>query len=334
MLYAKWLNHSAHFSDQSEASAAVDSGHTAAKPMLAANADEFVFHLDKVCFSEFPVQEYALRGWCGINRVEAPSELWLEADGLRVPCLTGGDRPDVALHFGRAKMRKCGFAARVPVRDRRSRLEFFAAETGGESLFTLLDASIWEDPETSADDVYRNWLQREEKSLFWAPGKIVEGLATLRYLPLISVILPTFNTDVYHLHRCVTSLLSQKYARWEVCISDDGSWDPRTLSALGKLPALDQRISVTFNSRNEGISAASNGSLKRAKGDFVVLLDHDDELHPYALLELVRQLNLTPDADLVYSDEDKIDQAGLRSHPAFKPGYDEDLLLAFNYIGH
>ena len=333
VLYPKFLNHSAHLSDRSEASVAVDSCHTAAKPMPVAATDGYFFHMDEVWFSDFPAQEYGLTGWCATNRVEALPELWLEADGRRVPCLTGGDRPDVARHFDRPKMRKCGFAARVPVRNRRTRLEFFSSEAEGESLFTLPDASAWESTEVCAD-VYRDWLQREERSLFWAPGKIVEELGKLRYLPLISVILPTFNTDVYHLHRCVTSLISQKYIRWELCISDDGSCDPRTVSALGKLAALDERISVTFNPRNEGISAASNGSLHRAKGDFVVLLDHDDELHPYALLEVVRQLNLTPDADLIYSDEDKIDQAGLRSHPAFKPGYDEDLLLAFNYIGH
>jgi hypothetical protein len=324
------LSQSEQLSGEPAASTGIDSSQV--NPELTfSDADTFIFHVDEVLFSDFPVQEYALTGWCGTDLLEARSELWLQADGRRVPCLTGVDRPDVARHFGRPKMRACGFAARTPVWGRGSRLEFFAAETGGESLFTLFDPSIWVNLKS---DVYRDWLRENEKSLFWSPDRILAGIAALRYFPLISVILPTFNTDVYHLHRCVTSLMSQKYANWELCISDDGSWDPRTLGALGRLSEVDRRITVTFNRHNQGISASSNVSLERAKGEFVVLLDHDDELHPYALLEIVRQLDLTPDADLIYSDEDKIDQAGRRSQPAFKPSYDEDLLLAFNYIGH
>jgi hypothetical protein len=318
---------SAKLPAQSTAQAGIESKATAVV------SERWVFHIDKVRFSDFPLQEYAVTGWCGTGRLEAPAELWLEAGGHRVPCLIGGDRPDVSQYFGPAAMRKCGFAARIAVSCRRIRLEFFPQEAGGEPLFTLLDASVWESAEEKGDS-YRDWLRKREAALFWVPGKVSAELSALRHLPLISVILPTLNTGVYHLHRCVGSVLSQKYANWELCIRDDGSWDTRTLDAFEKLSALDPRISVMFHARNGKTSASVNRALESVQGEFAVLLDHEDELHPYALLEVVRQLNLTPETDLIYSDEDRIDQAGLRSQPAFKPAYDEDLLLAFNYIGH
>jgi hypothetical protein len=91
---------------------------------------------------------------------------------------------------------------------------------------------------------------------------------------------------------------------------------------------------LSFSEKRSGISAASNRSIAESTGEFVTLLDHDDELHPSALLEVVRCLSACPAADVIYSDEDKIDQVGVRSHPAFKPKFDEDLLCGFNYLGH
>jgi hypothetical protein len=85
---------------------------------------------------------------------------------------------------------------------------------------------------------------------------------------------------------------------------------------------------------NGGISQASNHALQNACGEFVLFLDHDDELHPFALLELIRCMNQHPDCQVVYSDEDMLDRYGRRCRPAFKPDFDEDRLLSSNYICH
>jgi glycosyltransferase involved in cell wall biosynthesis len=170
--------------------------------------------------------------------------------------------------------------------------------------------------------------------LFWSEDEIADRLSALAYQPLISVILPTYNTDLNFLERSVQSVREQHYSHWQLCVADDGSSDDRVIEYLRRVAAQDPRVVVTVRESNGGISAASNTALKTAKGDFVVLLDHDDELHPFALLEVVRHLNTNETADLIYSDEDKIDHIGRRSQPAFKPDFDMDMFLSFDYLGH
>ncbi len=295
----------------------------------------FIFHLDEVRYSDFPAREYMVCGWCASPELESVTELWLEAEGRRTPCLVGLPRPDVAMHFAQPPLAEAGFAGKIAVSGPDTRLDFFAANAAAAEPILTLHRPVRFDNNDPRPNEYRDaWLPQNEPNLFWTEAEIPEKLASFRQKPVISVILPTFNTDLYHLHRCVMSVAGQKYPNWELCISDDGSTDSRTLAALAELAGRDRRISVQLCARNGGISESSNRALERAGGEFVVLLDHDDELHPYALLEIVRELNLHPDADLLYSDEDKIDQTGNRSEPAFKPAFDEDILLAFCYIGH
>ncbi len=143
----------------------------------------------------------------------------------------------------------------------------------------------------------------------------------------ISIILPTYNTPLYYLDRCIRSVVRQVYPFWQLCITDDGSSDPRVLRELKGWATCDRRICVNFREKQGGISAASNSAIDGATGEFIVLLDHDDELHPLALKEVAERLTAVPDADLIYSDEDKIDDHGRRTHPVFKPNFDADLLV-------
>ena len=93
-------------------------------------------------------------------------------------------------------------------------------------------------------------------------------------------------------------------------------------------------MKVEHLSRNQGIAGASSHGLRLATGDFVALLDHDDELPPEALFEVVKRLNEDPDLDLIYTDEDKLTPDGRRVEPFFKPDWSPDLLLSMNYITH
>lgn len=154
------------------------------------------------------------------------------------------------------------------------------------------------------------------------------------YRPLISIITPVYNTDPKWLRAAVESVRRQAYPHWELCLCDDASTSAATRAALDQLAQSDARIKVTRLPQNGGISAASNAALALARGEFIVRLDHDDELAPEALFELARLLNQHPDADVVYSDHDKLEADGSRSEPYFKPDWSPDLFLSYMYLCH
>lgn len=161
-----------------------------------------------------------------------------------------------------------------------------------------------------------------------------DKLASFSWQPLISILLPTFNTNLRFLELCFRSVLEQRYSNWQLCVVDDCSSDARVVEYIRRAAPEDARIQLEVSATNGGISAASNRALAMARGEFIVLLDHDDELHPFALFEVVAALNGNPQLALIYSDEDKIDRDGHRVCPAFKPDFDMDIFLSFDYLGH
>lgn len=161
-----------------------------------------------------------------------------------------------------------------------------------------------------------------------------ERVRALESTPLISILLPAYETPETLLRRCLDSLLDQVYRQWEVCAVDDASASPRVSRLLGEYAARDKRIRFIRRDTNGHISAASNDALAMACGTYVALMDHDDELRAHALLEVAERLVADPDLRLVYSDEDKIDEQGRRFDPNFKPDWNPDLLLSQNYMSH
>jgi glycosyltransferase involved in cell wall biosynthesis len=168
-----------------------------------------------------------------------------------------------------------------------------------------------------------------------------EQLATLRRKatsvpsrPLISVIIPVYNTPERWLTKAIESVRSQAYPNWELCIADDASTEPHLRPLLEEYRRKDARIKVVFRSENGRVSAASNSALELATGEFATLLDHDDELAPHALLCCAEIILAHADAEVIYSDEDKIDEQGYRFDPYFKPDWNPDLLTSQNYFSH
>lgn len=160
---------------------------------------------------------------------------------------------------------------------------------------------------------------------------------SLRYWakrPLISVVMPTWNTPVELLRAAVESVCNQSYPCWELCIADDASTRKETLALLREIESRDARIKVAYRSENGHISAASNSALALATGDYVAFLDHDDTLAEHALYFVAQAVIEHPDATIIYSDEDKIDGTGHRFDPHFKPEWNPDLLHSINYISH
>lgn len=152
--------------------------------------------------------------------------------------------------------------------------------------------------------------------------------------PKISVLMPTYNSDITFLTAAIESVIQQSYENWELCIADDASTRPDVVALLKAYAANEPRIKITFRDTNGHISAASNSALELATGDYVGLLDHDDLLTPDAMHQVAQAINNHPDADLIYSDEDKIDARGQRFDPYFKSDFNYELLLAQNMISH
>lgn len=178
---------------------------------------------------------------------------------------------------------------------------------------------------------YPNWLARNEVLDIEA---MTQEIATFHYQPKISIAMPVYNVEEKWLRLCIDSILNQVYTNWELCMADDASTDPNVKKILTEYQQLDERIRVVFREQNGHISEATNSALAIATGEFVALLDNDDELAINAFYEVVKVLNENPELDLIYSDEDKIDMNGNRSDPAFKPDWSPDLLLGTNYISH
>ena len=159
-------------------------------------------------------------------------------------------------------------------------------------------------------------------------------VARMETKPVFSVVMPTYETPPALLEKAVESVKAQLYDAWELCIADDGSKNPDTREMLKRYAAEDPRIKVTFRETNGHISAASNSALDLATGEWIALLDHDDELTEDALYWMAASLEADPDADILYSDEDKIDEEGRISDPYFKPDWSPELFLSQNMINH
>ncbi len=183
-----------------------------------------------------------------------------------------------------------------------------------------------------APSEYQQWFERHRAT----PRDLERMRSESRAFaskPLVSVITPVFDTPVQRLEEAIESVLAQAYENWELLLIDDGSSDGDLLRALPRLAARDRRIIVQSLGKHEGISAASNQGLALARGEWITFLDHDDVLEPDALFQIVKLLQTHPDADLIYSDEDKLGEDGFEA-PLFKPDWSPDFFLSYNYVGH
>lgn len=151
--------------------------------------------------------------------------------------------------------------------------------------------------------------------------------------PLISIILPIYNTNKKHLKLCIESVIAQSYPHWELCVADDASIT-NVLDVVKEYAKKHKNIKWTRLEKNLHIAGSSNAALKLAEGEFIALLDHDDLLMPNALYEAVKVLNSNPALDLIYSDEDKVDDRNHRSDPFLKPDWSPEFLKSCNYITH
>ncbi len=184
-------------------------------------------------------------------------------------------------------------------------------------------------------NTYGAWVAAYDTLTPESAAHIRTKLAGLNRRPLISVILPVYNTPEKLLVAAIESVRRQLYENWELCISDDASKQPHVRKVLERYQRKDpKRIKVVLRETNGHISANSNSALALAHGEFIALLDHDDELRAHALACVALELDAHPEADVVYSDEDKIDENGHRYDHYFKPDWNPDLFNVQNFISH
>ena len=179
-------------------------------------------------------------------------------------------------------------------------------------------------------DDYQKWIL-EKKQSEETGGSILGNVSQLQYRPKISIVMPVFNVDPKWLALAIESVENQVYENWELCIIDDCSTNEETLNFLCSIQ--NEKIKISFLDKNQGISSASNKAFSAASGEYIALMDHDDEITKDALLEVVKAIN-EKGPDLIYSDEDKIDRNNVRRSPLFKPDWSPDLLRCQNYICH
>jgi GT2 family glycosyltransferase len=152
--------------------------------------------------------------------------------------------------------------------------------------------------------------------------------------PRFSVLVPVHRPPLWALQHCLGSVLEQSFPSFELCVCDDAPGEPAVAAELARLARADRRIRLAPAPAEPGIAEATNAALRLASGEWVVFLDHDDELAPDALARIDEAIRATPGAVLCYSDEDKIDEDGLRTQPTLKPGWSPDLLLSNAYLCH
>ena len=153
--------------------------------------------------------------------------------------------------------------------------------------------------------------------------------------PLFSVVIPVYKTPERYLKEMLDSILDQTYGNWEVCIADGSPRGQDVEKVLKKYAQKDSRIRYEILGGNRGISGNTNAALAMAKGEYVILADHDDTIPPQAFYEVAKAINKHPDCDVLYSDEDKLDMDGKALFdPHFKPDFNPDLLTSVNYICH
>ncbi|WP_185985342.1 glycosyltransferase family 2 protein [Aureimonas mangrovi] len=181
---------------------------------------------------------------------------------------------------------------------------------------------------------YAEWISLYDEITPLELAAFAEQSAALSIRPLISVLMPVYNTPEKLLREAIDSVLTQVYDNWQLCIANDASTDPAVRRVLDEYAAREPRIAVAHRSKNGHISEASNSALELVKGEWIALLDHDDLLRPHALLEVAQEIEAHPDAGLIYSDEDKINGTGERYDAFFKPDFSLEQLRAQNYFNH
>ena len=187
---------------------------------------------------------------------------------------------------------------------------------------------------SSPQETYQRWISKYDTLTDADRARIKNEFFNFSLHPLISVVMPTYNTNPELLRQTIQSVRNQLYPHWELCIADDFSTNEQVREVIQAEAKEESRIRFVFRAANGHISEATNSALELATGSYVAFLDHDDLLSQNALFEVAKVINNNPDVGIIYSDEDKINEDDYRYDPYFKPDWNPDLFLGQNFINH
>jgi len=181
-------------------------------------------------------------------------------------------------------------------------------------------------------DPYQQWIVPNEPSIEEYDIYKQESLSfSLR--PKISIILQLRNTSDKWLGLTIESILNQIYDNWELCLVCSKGLKRGIKDVLQEYADKDKRIKIKITDQSLTGSRAFNEALSMTDGQFIALMEADDELAPFALYEVMKLLNKMPDLDYIYSDEDGVTNINKRVNPFLKPDWSPDMLLSCFYTG-
>jgi GT2 family glycosyltransferase len=176
-------------------------------------------------------------------------------------------------------------------------------------------------PQDIQYEIFQRTLESREK---------VNG-TQLHTRPLLNLVTAVFDPPFEIFSQTVQSVLDQTYKNWVWDVAD-ASTSNIIWTYLTELSKKDARIRPLKLLRNEGIAGNTNAGLKRATGDYIVMLDHDDELPSNALREVAYAIQKNPGVDFLYSDADKLDWRSRRCRPLFKPNWSPESMFSYNLL--
>ena len=303
-------------------------------PAAAAVPHDYTFNFDHPRTWSTASNKLLILGWCYENNA-APS-LGIRAifGDETIDGIYGSKRLDVLASTGMKQSEYCGIKIEVPtVIGEHLLIVEVRHEDGWNPYFqTLVRVGKPGDPADLSD--YEKWCEQHESLSDADRAAIQLHMASFRARPVISVVMPVYNPPEALLTKAIESVKRQIYPDWQLCIADDASTLPHVRQVLERFASGDARITVAYRPDNGHICEATNTAIGLATGAYVALFDHDDILAPTALYEVAAEIEAHPDAQFIYSDEDKIDMEDRRFDPYFKPDWNPDLFHGQNYTSH
>ena len=274
-------------------------------------------------------------GWCFENDAASIKGIRAHFGGTTTEGVYGSKRLDVLASVGGRKQAEyCGIKLELKTTIGEHHLVLELEHDDGWHPFFSTTVHVGAPGDPGERTEYEKWCEQHELLTPDDERAIAAHIARFARRPLFSIVLPTYNSPEEFLVKAIASVRAQLYPHWELCVADDCSTEPHVRQLLEAAAAEDERIKLTFRTANGHISHASNSALELATGEYTALFDHDDVLHRTALYFVAAELDAHPDAELIYSDEDKIDGEDRRFDPYFKPDWNPDLFHAQNYTSH
>jgi glycosyltransferase involved in cell wall biosynthesis len=297
-------------------------------------AYDYTFNFDHPRTWNTASNKLLILGWCYENSAAPIKGIRARFGDKIVEGIYGSKRLDVLASTGMRQAEYCGIKIDIPTHlGEHALIVEVLHEDGWNPYFhTVVRVGKAGDPTELSE--YEKWCEQHEKLEEADLAAIADHIAAFKRRPVISVVMPVFNTPDELLEKAIKSVVDQIYPHWELCIADDASTKPHVRTILERFAAADPRVKVTYRPVNGHICEASNSALDLATGDYVALFDHDDTLAKTALYEVASEIDAHPQAQFIYSDEDKIDTEDRRFDPYFKPDWNPDLNSGQNYTSH